>query len=116
MFESCKICLAGNHCDNSDFDFHNAEHKELPVIKISPDEVREDCQQVKPNGTQASLGTSVIAVIILLILSILFRRVTVNVPVRIKGGMSLRNSMWHGLRNDIIMRNVKYGKWHKEIN
>ena len=23
--------------------------------------------------------------------------------------------MWHGLRNDIIMRNVKYGKWRKEI-
>ena len=30
--------------------------------------------------------------------------------------MSLRNGMWHGLRNDIIMRNVKYGKWRKEIN
>ena len=29
--------------------------------------------------------------------------------------MSLRNGMWHGLRNDIIMRNVKYAKWHKEI-
>ena len=36
--------------------------------------------------------------------------------VRVKGGMSLRNGMWHGLRNDIIMRNVKYGKWRKEIN
>ena len=35
---------------------------------------------------------------------------------RVKGGMSLRNGMWHGLRNDIIMRNVKYGKWRKEIN
>ena len=23
--------------------------------------------------------------------------------VRVKGGMSLRNGMWHGLRNDIIM-------------
>ena len=29
--------------------------------------------------------------------------------------MSLRNGMWHGLRNDIIMRNVKYAKWNKEI-
>ena len=29
-------------------------------------------------------------------------------PVRVKGGMSLRNGMWHGLRNDIIMRNVIY--------
>ena len=34
-FESRKICVAGNQCDNSDFDFHNEEHKELPVIKIS---------------------------------------------------------------------------------
>ena len=35
-------------------------------------------------------------------------------PVRVKGGMSLRNGMWHGLRNDIIMRNLIYGKWCKE--
>ena len=52
------------------FDFHNAEHKELPVIKIFSDEGREDCQQLKPKGTQASLGTTVIAVTIILILSI----------------------------------------------
>ena len=37
-------------------------------------------------------------------------------PVRVKGGISLRNGMWHGLRNDIIMQNVKYGNWRKEIN
>ena len=30
--------------------------------------------------------------------------------------MSLQNGMWHGLQNDIITRNVKYGKWRKEIN
>ena len=36
--------------------------------------------------------------------------------VRVKGGMSLRNSMWHGLRNDIIMRNVIYAESLKEIN
>ena len=36
--------------------------------------------------------------------------------MRVKGGMSLRNGMWHGLRNDIIMRNVKYGKWLKEMH
>ena len=36
--------------------------------------------------------------------------------VRVKGGMSFRNGMWHGLRNDTIMRNVKYGNWRKEIN
>ena len=31
--------------------------------------------------------------------------------VSVKGGMSLQNGMWHGLRNDIIMRNLIYGKW-----
>ena len=46
-FESRKICVAGNQCDNSDFDFHNAEHKELPVIKISSDEGKEDCLKLK---------------------------------------------------------------------
>ena len=29
-FESRKICIAGNHFDNSDLDIHNAEHKKLP--------------------------------------------------------------------------------------
>ena len=28
--------------------------------------------------------------------------------------MNLRNGMWHGLRNDIIMQNLIYGKWRKE--
>ena len=73
-FESRKIFVAGNQGDKSDLDFHNAEHKELPVIKISSDEGREDCQQLKPKGTQASLGTTVIAVTILLIFSIWFSR------------------------------------------
>ena len=36
--------------------------------------------------------------------------------VSVKGGMSLWNSMWHGLRNDIIMRNVIYAECPKEIN
>ena len=76
-----RYCVAGNQSDNSDFDFHSAEHKELPVVKISSDEGREDCQQLKPKGTQASLGTTVIAVTILLILSIFFSRVTVNLLV-----------------------------------
>ena len=30
--------------------------------------------------------------------------------VRVKEGMSLRNSMWHGLRNYIIMWNVIYAE------
>ena len=80
-FESREICVVGNQCDKSDFDFHNAEHKGLPVIKICCDEGREDCQQSKPKGTQASFGTTVITLAIILILSILFRRVTVNVVV-----------------------------------
>ena len=80
-FKSRKICVAGDQCDNSDFDFHNTEHKELPVIKISSDEGKEDRQQLKPKRTQASLGTTVIAVTILLLLSILFSKVIVNVLV-----------------------------------
>ena len=36
-FESRKIWVAGDQWDNSDFGFHN-----------------EDCQQLKPKGTQAS--------------------------------------------------------------
>ena len=28
--------------------------------------------------------------------------------------MSLRNGMWHGLRNDTTTRNLIYGKWRKE--
>ena len=33
-----------------------------------------------------------------------------------EGKRSLRNGMWHGLRKDIIMGNVKYGQWRKETN
>ena len=29
-------------------------------------------------------------------------------PVRVKGGMSFRNGMWHGLWKDIIMRNFSF--------
>ena len=67
----------------NDFDFNNAEHKELPVIKISSDEgrLRSLSTILKPEGTQASLEL-LIAVTILLILSILFNRVTVNVFAR----------------------------------
>ena len=66
--------------DNSDFDFHNAEPNELPVINCS-DEGRDDCQQMKPKGTEVSFGTTVITATILFIISILFSRVTVNVLV-----------------------------------
>ena len=77
-FESRKICIAGYQCDNSDFDFCIAEHSELSVIKICSDEGRDDCQQLKPKGTEASFGTTVITATILFIISILFGRVTVN--------------------------------------
>ena len=80
-FESRKICIAGYQCDNSDFDFYIAEHSELPVIKICSDEGRDDCQQLKPKGTEAFFGTTVITATILFIISILFSRVTVNVLV-----------------------------------
>ena len=49
-------------------------------------------------------------------ISIIFAFSRGRATVRVKGGKSLRNGMWHGLRNDIIMRNVKYGNWRKEIN
>ena len=74
-FESRKVCVAGYYCDNSDFDF------ELPVIKICSDEGRDDCQQLKPKGTEASFGTTVMTATILFIISILFCRVTVDVLV-----------------------------------
>ena len=44
-------------------------------------EGRDGCQQVKPKGSHASFVTTVMAVTILLILSILASRVTVNVLV-----------------------------------
>ena len=70
--------FAGYQCDNSDFDFRIAEHSELPVIEICSDEGRDDCQQLKPKGAEASFGTTVITATILFIISILFSRVTVN--------------------------------------
>ena len=36
--------------------------------------------------------------------------------VRVKGETSLRNGTWHGLRNDIIKRNVICAEWLEEIN
>ena len=82
-FESRKIFVAGYQCDNSDFDFCIAEPSELPVIKICSDEGRDDCQQLKPKGTEASFGTTVISATIIFItsISILFSRVTVIVLV-----------------------------------
>ena len=50
--------------DDSGFDFHNAENKELLAIKISSDEGREDCQQLIPKGLRL-LWELLIAVTIL---------------------------------------------------
>ena len=48
------------------------------MIKICSDEGRDDCQQLKPKGTEASFGTTLITATILFIISIFFSRVTVN--------------------------------------
>ena len=66
-FESRKICVDGYHCDNSDFEFCIADHNELSVIKICSDEGRDDCQQLKPKGTEASFGTTVITALFFLL-------------------------------------------------
>ena len=67
-FWSRKNCVAGYQCDNSDSDFCIAEHSELPVIKICSDEGKDDCQQSKPIGTEASFGTTVITATMLVII------------------------------------------------
>ena len=67
-FESRKICVAGYKCDNSDFDFCIAEHE----FACDKNQGRDDCQQLKPKGTQASFGTTVVTVTIFII-PILFR-------------------------------------------
>ena len=38
MFESRKICIAGNQCDNSDLGIHSVEGKKLPVFIMCSDE------------------------------------------------------------------------------
>ena len=73
-FVSSKICEAGYQSDNSDFDFCNAEHNEFPVSVAG-------CQQLKPQRTESSFGTTVITMTILFVISILFNRVTVYVLV-----------------------------------
>ena len=83
---------------NSDFEFCNAEHNELPVIFCS-DGGRNDCQQLKPKGTEASFVTTVITVIILFVISILFSRVTVNVLVFV-----LRVVIFHRCMYDAVSR------------
>ena len=34
-FESRKICIAGNQCDISDLDIHNAERQEAACVHIN---------------------------------------------------------------------------------
>ena len=48
------------------------------MIKICSDEGRDDCQQLKPKGTEASFGITLITATILFIISTLLSRVTVN--------------------------------------
>ena len=54
--------------------------KSSHVLLKSIIEGRDDCQQLKPKGTQASFGTTAITVTIFII-PILFSRLTVNVLV-----------------------------------
>ena len=58
------------------FAFLKSSHVQLKSIN----EGRDDCQQLKPKGTQASFGTTAITVTIFII-PILFSRLTVNVLV-----------------------------------
>ena len=37
-FESLKICIAGNQCDNNDLDIHDANDKKLAVFIMCSDE------------------------------------------------------------------------------
>ena len=46
----------------------------------------------------------------------LFSKIPSALRWGLNGGMSLRNGMWHDLRNSIILRNLIYGKWRKEKN
>ena len=58
-FESLKICMACNQCDNSDLDIHNAEDKKLPVFIMCSGEGQDNCHQLKPKGSHASFVTTV---------------------------------------------------------
>ena len=53
---------------------------------------------------------SFIAIITLACLAARFFLVFFFFTVRVKGGMSLQNGMWHGLGNDLIMGNVIYAE------
>ena len=55
--------------------------KYVNKIKICSDDGRDEGQQLKPIGTEASFGTTVITATILFIISIFSSRVTVNVLV-----------------------------------
>ena len=74
------------------------------------DEGRGDCQQLKPQGTEASFGTTVITATILFIISILFSRVTVNVLVFLLLVMFyhlivyiVTRYMYHAVRQDFAL-------------
>ena len=73
------------------------------------------CEEI-PSSQNSDKAASLSSVVVNKnIASSVWKSTTVN-PVRVKGGLSLRNGMWHGLRNDIIMWNVIYAEWPKEIN
>ena len=55
-FESGKICVVCDQCDNNDFDFHNTENRELHAIKISSVDGREDCQHIETKRDSSLFG------------------------------------------------------------
>ena len=121
---SRRIFVSRQHSTESDFEFHqrlkyswravfssSAKQCLTWTVNLKPFFMKKEQQTqerriVNPRGGRFDIEKSSGA-----------RTPTWNSAVRVKGGMSLRNGMWHGLRNDIIMRNLIYAaEWSKEIN
>ena len=78
-------------------DIHDAEDKKL-----------HDCQQLKPKGSHASFVTTVIAVTILLMLSILFNKVTVDVLVFVLRVVFYITPYMYGARRQDFMLSASF--------
>ena len=68
------------------------------------DEGRDDCQQLKPKGSHVPFVTTVMVLTILLMLPILFSRVTVNVLVFVlRVGFFVTRYMCDARRRDFAL-------------
>ena len=65
--------------------------------------------ELRPWAFVLSSGSSLHYIVTFYLFNYLLTGVNVFTE-RVKGGISLRNGMWHGLRNDIIMWNVIYAE------